>query len=206
VQAGATVMSDVNPEAGDGAPGAKALPAVTRSPSTAAGVTIGSGAIEDKLITAKTKASITPLCYGASTLLTRHPRTLVALAGVKIRVWYDKWMIASPASSNKVYTGRSVKGRKEVTVRDLETTVPLRCLDFCTPTFAWGYHGGAPDELAIAILADYFGSPSTVVERRVLALYRAFAHEVVAKFSHNGSWSLPSELVTKWIGSRELAS
>ena len=114
-------------------------------------------------------------------------------------------MIASPTFP-KVYAGRSVKGRKEVTVREFETTQPLRCLDFCTPTFAWGYHGGAPDELAIAILADHFHSPSTVVERRVLALYRAFAHEVVAKFSHNGAWTLQGELVEKWIGTHELAS
>ena len=90
-------------------------------------------------------------------------------------------------------------------MREDETTLPLRCLDFCTPTFAWGYHGGAPDELAIAILHDHLGSSSTVVERRVLALYRAFAHEVIAKFSHGGSWTLSSELVAKWIGAHEVA-
>ena len=107
-------------------------------------------------------------------------------------------MIASPTFA-KIYAGRSLKGRKEVTVSMLDRTSPLRCLDFCTPTFAWGYHGGAPDELAIAILHDHLGSPNTVVERRVLALYRAFADEVVAKFSHSGSWSLPEGTVAKWL-------
>jgi len=113
-------------------------------------------------------------------------------------------MIVAPTSS-KLYAGRSVKGRREVTVRDFETSVPLRCLDFCTPTFAWGYHGGAPEELAIAILHDHLGCSSTVVERRVLLLYRAFAHEVVAKFSHSGSWTLSGDLVAKWIEAHEVA-
>ena len=107
-------------------------------------------------------------------------------------------MIAAQMS-NKIYAGRSVKGRKKVTVRESEASVPLRCLDFCTPTFAWGYHGGAPDERAITILHDDFGCTSTVVDRRVLALYRAFAHEVVAKFSHGGSWTLSSGLISKWL-------
>ena len=87
-------------------------------------------------------------------------------------------------------------------MRESEASWPLPCLDFCTPTFAWGYHGGAPEELAIAILHDHLGGTGTVVERRVLAHYRAFAHEIVARFSHNGPWTLSSESVTKWLAAR----
>jgi hypothetical protein len=122
-----------------------------------------------------------------------------------VRVWYNRRMIASQAFS-KVYTGRSVKGRKEVTVRDNDGSLPLRCLDFCTPTFAWGYHGGAPNELAIAILHDHLGSNSGCVEPRVLALYHAFAHEIVAKFAHGGAWTLPEDSVAKWVVAHEVKS
>jgi hypothetical protein len=55
--------------------------------------------------------------------------------------------------TSKTYFGKFVKGRKQVVVRSDITTSPLRCRDFFTPSFAWGYHGGAPDNLAIAISA-----------------------------------------------------
>ena len=106
-------------------------------------------------------------------------------------------------AASKVYAGRFVSGRRAVVVRSLEGNVPLRCLDFNTPTFAWGYHGGAPEELAIAILHDHLGSPSLTVENRVLQLYRSFADEIVANFEYAGAWSITEGVVAKWIAGRE---
>jgi hypothetical protein len=103
----------------------------------------------------------------------------------------------------KVYSGSMVEGRREVTVQADVRLLPLPCLDFFTPAFGWGYHGGAPDELAIAILHDYFGSRRPVVESRVLKLYRAFADDIVSKFAYDRRWSLPAALVEKWVDQRE---
>ncbi len=99
----------------------------------------------------------------------------------------------------KIYAGRFVAGRRHVVVRGIAGAAPLRCLDFNTPTFAWGYHGGASEELAIAILHDHLGSPSLMVESRVLALYRSFVDEIVANFAYDGAWSMTEGTVAKWI-------
>ena len=103
----------------------------------------------------------------------------------------------------KVYAGRFVAGRRVVVVRSPNGATPLRCLDFNTPTFAWGYHGGAPEELAIAILHDHIGSSSMMVEHRVLQLYRSFADEIVANFEYGGAWSMTEGTVAKWIATQE---
>jgi hypothetical protein len=103
----------------------------------------------------------------------------------------------------KIYSGELVNGWEEVTVRSDTSVSPLFCLDFFTPMFGWGYHGGAPEELAIAILHDYFGSARVAVGQRVLRLYRPFADEVVAKFARGHRWSLPSGLVERWIARHE---
>jgi hypothetical protein len=103
----------------------------------------------------------------------------------------------------KVYSGALVDGRREVSVQGESSLLPLRCLDFFTPGFAWGFHGGGPDELAIAILHDHFGSRQPVVEGRVLGLYRVFTDDVVSKFAYDRAWSLPAGMVEKWVGQRE---
>jgi hypothetical protein len=110
-------------------------------------------------------------------------------------------MIAEPFA--KVYAGALVNGRGQVTVQNEHSLSPLRCLDFFTPRFGWGYHAGASEELAIAILHDHFGYERAVVEQRVLRLYSAFADEIVAKFARAKRWSLPSGLVAKWVTQRE---
>ena len=103
----------------------------------------------------------------------------------------------------KIYAGRFVAGRRVVVVRQPSGSAPLRCLDFNTPTFAWGYHGGAPEELAIAILHDHIGSSSMIVENRVLQLYRSFVDEIVANFEYGGAWSITEGTVAKWIAAQE---
>lgn len=109
------------------------------------------------------------------------------------------------SSLTKIYAGALINGRRSVTVQNDQRTRPLVCHDFFTPDFAWGYHGGAPDELAIAILHDHFGSPRAVIGQRVLGLYRDFADEVVAKLARDRRWSLPAGFVPRWVHRREEA-
>jgi hypothetical protein len=102
----------------------------------------------------------------------------------------------------KRYAGKIVKGRRLVNVFGGPAPRPLRCLDFNTPTFGWGFHGGASDELAIAILSDHLGASNHVFDTRVLRLYRAFVDDVVSKFTHGGPWTLSDRSVAKWLSSR----
>jgi hypothetical protein len=101
----------------------------------------------------------------------------------------------------KKYSGKVRNGKIEVKVKDgtASPSAPLRCLDFSTPTFGWGFHGTAPEELAIAILHDHFGSPGTSFESRVLKLYRRFANDVIAEFENGEPFSLSESAVTRWV-------
>lgn len=111
----------------------------------------------------------------------------------------------SAASSpfEKVYSGSLIDGRHEVFVTARNDALPLRCLNFFTTKFAWGFDGAAPEELAIAILHDHFSFRSTLFDERVLRLYRAFAKDVIAKFANDARWSLKEHLVTQWVDRRE---
>ena len=107
--------------------------------------------------------------------------------------------------ASKTYVGKFLKGRKAVVVRADAATTELRCLDYFTPSFAWGYSGGAADELSIAILHDHLSATSTTFNERVLRLYRAFTEDVVSKFDHEKPWSLTEGIVARWVGARERA-
>jgi hypothetical protein len=51
--------------------------------------------------------------------------------------------------------------------------------------FEWSYEGDAPNQLALALLADHFG------DERALALHDGFMRLVVANFSNE--WEMTSE-------------
>ncbi len=120
-------------------------------------------------------------------------------------MWYTGVMLdiatADPTTTalSKRYAGKIVKGRRVVYVFGGPQPRPLRCLDYNTPTFGWGFHGGASDELAIAILSEHLGSVGQVFDTRVLRLYPAFVDDVVAKFTHGGPWTLSDRSVAKWL-------
>ena len=101
----------------------------------------------------------------------------------------------------KRYSGKVRNGKVEVKVKDSTVlgTSPLRCLDFATPAFGWGFHGSASEELAIAILHDHFGVKGTSFEGRVLKLYRSFTSDVIAQFENGEPFSLSEHAVARWI-------
>jgi hypothetical protein len=109
---------------------------------------------------------------------------------------------ATPPTRAKRYAGKVVRGRRLVNVFGDSGSRPLRCLDFNTPTFGWGFHGSAADELAIAILSEHFGASEHTFDTRVLRMYRAFVDDVVSKFSHGGAWTLSDRSVAKWISAQ----
>jgi hypothetical protein len=52
-------------------------------------------------------------------------------------------------------------------------------------------------------LHEHLGSPDTMVEQRVLRLFRAFTDEVIANFERESAWSINENAVAKWIRDRE---
>jgi hypothetical protein len=103
----------------------------------------------------------------------------------------------------KTYSGTFSNGRHEVVVSDADVVRRLRCLDYFTPSFAWGFHGAAPDELAIAILHDHFNLKGGIVGQRVTHLYRSFGDDVVTKLRNDRSWSVDEEAVARWVREHE---
>lgn len=83
----------------------------------------------------------------------------------------------------KIYRGIRRDGVIEVTVDGR----PLSGVRPETPEhgFEWGYEGGGPYLLSMAILSDHFGDPKKVNE-----YYRPFCESVVARFEE--TWVLTS--------------
>ena len=89
------------------------------------------------------------------------------------------------AVDNRIYKGeRNIDGA-EVTV-DGEPLDPRQDLHtFTSRGFEWGYEGDGPNQLALAILADYFED-----DAQAKAECRAFMSRVVAYFSNE--WEMTS--------------
>lgn len=106
----------------------------------------------------------------------------------------------------KCYRGRRLPcGRVDVTVNGR----PLRHVVLHSPTgFEWGYGGSGPADLALSILADYFGenpSPEDLFWGRCRAqrYYQAFKWAFVARLNGR-EWVLRDEEIAAWLEGRAL--
>lgn len=86
----------------------------------------------------------------------------------------------------KTYTGdRTIDGiRVLVDAEPLDPRIDLRRLS--DTGFEWTYEGGAPAQLALALLADHFQD-----DDKALAHYERFMQEIVANFDNE--WQMTSE-------------
>jgi hypothetical protein len=67
-----------------------------------------------------------------------------------------------------------------------------------SPTgFEWSYDGSGPAQLALAILADYFGDKDALA----VDLHQDFKRDVVAKFPKEG-WQLTAAEIENWLAKR----
>jgi len=65
--------------------------------------------------------------------------------------------------------------------------------------FNWGYGGSGPAQLALALLADFFGNPrSPVADQLALSLYQDFKFRVIANLDAN-NWKLTRSQIAKTI-------
>ena len=94
----------------------------------------------------------------------------------------------------KVYRGRRDPAGCEVTVdgKPLDPRLTLRA--FSTAGFEWGYTGGGPSQLALAILADHFGD-----ETRALSQHKDFCQNVIAVI-RDDEWTLSGDEIERALG------
>src|SRR3990170_4477229 len=86
---------------------------------------------------------------------------------------------------------------------------PLTHIPFHSPDgFEWGYAGSGPADLALAILADYFGEPPELVltalrslwapRSKAAALHQPFKEQFLAR-ERRDEWSLASDAIIAWL-------
>ena len=99
----------------------------------------------------------------------------------------------------KVYRGTRESGDCVVTVNGtpLDPRLDLRTLS--SEGFEWGYEGGGPSQLALAILADHFADDGKAVNQ-----YRSFRGAVIAMI-RDDEWTLDSDRIeSSFTGSVEV--
>lgn len=89
----------------------------------------------------------------------------------------------------KVYRGKRGTSGCAVTVdgEPLDPRTDIKTLS--SSGFEWGYEGGGPGQLALAVLADHFGDDS-----KALALFASFRGNVIATLD-NEEWVLTSDRI-----------
>jgi hypothetical protein len=89
----------------------------------------------------------------------------------------------------KVYRGKREAGGCTVTVdgEPLDPRLDIKTLS--SSGFEWGYEGGGPGQLALAILADHFGDGG-----KALALFASFRGNVIANLGSE-QWILTSDKI-----------
>ncbi len=84
----------------------------------------------------------------------------------------------------KVYRGDRTIDGIVVTVDDLPLDEGRDVKAITDDGFEWGFDGPAPQQLALAILADHFGEPS-----KALIYYEEIARQIVANFANEWVWT-----------------
>lgn len=94
---------------------------------------------------------------------------------------------------------------------EVEDAYALRHVVYHSPTgLAWGYGGSGPADLALSILADYFGESPTRTELvrgkpECWRYHQEFKWAFVAQFSDQGFF-LESERIAAWLGETQQTS
>lgn len=103
----------------------------------------------------------------------------------------------------KKYAGVRGDTGSRVTVSSGQMTAPLAMrLDLTSHSpdgFEWGYGGSGPAQLALAILADYFGNTPDG-DARALQLHQAFKRATVANIQAP-SWEMDEAAVSMVVAS-----
>jgi hypothetical protein len=99
-----------------------------------------------------------------------------------------------------------------VVLEDGKRARPLRHIVVHSPTgLSWGYGGSGPTDLAISLLADYFGERPSRVQKamrlfvhqsRAVDLAHLFVEDFVSEWGE--AWELPASRIGQWLVDRGL--
>jgi hypothetical protein len=103
----------------------------------------------------------------------------------------------------KVYAGwHDEQGTPHVTVNGR----PLRHIQYHTNEFDWGRGSDGAADLALSMLANYFGERPHPQSKRFLSgeytswrLHQAFTTDVIATLSRIERWLVTSEQIALWL-------
>src|SRR5262249_935807 len=87
------------------------------------------------------------------------------------------------------YIGKREAYAATVTVNNRPLNPRLDLWNHSPTGFEWGYGGSGPAQLALALLADYFGN-----DEEALNLYQQFKIQVVADLPYHG-WKLTGDQI-----------
>ncbi len=91
----------------------------------------------------------------------------------------------------KIYRGHRDKNRCNVTANGEEIDPRTDLLNLSSSGFEWGYDGGGPGQLALAILADFYDDDSMA-----LTHYKTFSNEVIANL-RGDEWMIDHTTIKK---------
>jgi hypothetical protein len=95
----------------------------------------------------------------------------------------------------KFYRGIRRNGACEVTVNDTPLPHRLDLKTLSSSGLEWGYDGGGPGQLALAILADHLGNDDLA-----LSLYKNFRGDVIANLQQD-EWTLNTNRIANALSS-----
>jgi hypothetical protein len=99
----------------------------------------------------------------------------------------------------KIYTGARSESGVTVLVDGQPLDWRLDWHNHSPGGFEWGDDGSGSAQLALAVLADYWGPPCRAL---VLARHQKFKSDIVANFPREG-WKLTGERIEMWLIEQE---
>jgi hypothetical protein len=103
----------------------------------------------------------------------------------------------------KEYRGYRLEGASK-TVVTVDGKALVHVVHHSPTGLEWGYGGSGPSDLALSILADFFGEGEQYKElkqlpnSKSLKLYQAFKRDFVARFPRK-SWMIDSATIARWV-------
>lgn len=95
----------------------------------------------------------------------------------------------------KLYQGERADGRVAVLVNGMDMPLRLDLANHSPKGFEWGYGGSGPAQLALAILADFFGYDR---ELEAIELHQRFKWEFISQILTD-SWEITSDEIAQFI-------
>jgi hypothetical protein len=93
----------------------------------------------------------------------------------------------------KIYSGQRTADRHVVTVDGKPLDPRYDLLTAASGSFEWGYDGTGPGQLALAILADFYGT-----DQQALAKHRQFLRAYVANIESD-HWTLEGSRISEML-------